>query len=364
MRRGLLLVAAVVVGAVVLSACLPAPAPAPTTPSTTRAPATTRPPTTTSTTKPPVTTTKPPVTTTTTRPPVTTTTAPSGGGTWAQNGPLGSCKVFPADNPWNRDVSGLPVDTNSTNYLGAIAGLGGNQKLHPDFGGGGEYGIPYITVPSTQPKVGIDFTAYGDESDPGPYPIPLNAPIEGGSDAHVLAVDRDNCKLYELFAASPGATRWSAQSGAVFDLTSNALRPEGWTSADAAGLPIFPGLVRFDEVASGQINHALRFTLSKTQRAYLHPATHWASSSTNVNHSPMGLRFRLKASFDLSGYTGQARVILVALKKYGMIVADNGSNWFITGAADPRWDDDDLGQLKSVPGSAFEVVNTGETIHK
>jgi hypothetical protein len=362
MRRGLLLVAAVAVGAVLLSACLPAPAPAPTTPTTTRAPATTTTKPATTTTKPATTTTKP-AATTTTRAPATTTTAPSGGG-WAQNGSLGSCTVFPADNPWNRDVSGLPADANSGNYLTAIAGLGGNQKLHADFGGAGEYGIPYITVPGAQAKVGIDFTDYGDESDPGPYPIPLNAPVEGGSDAHVLAIDRDHCKLYELFAASPGASRWSAASGAVFDLTSNALRPEGWTSADAAGLPIFPGLVRYDEVASGHIDHALRFTLSRTQRAYLHPATHWASSYTNANYSPMGLRFRVRADFDLSPYTGQARVILNALKKYGMIVADNGSNWFITGAQDPRWNDDDLNQLKAVPGSAFEVVNTGEAIHK
>jgi hypothetical protein len=335
MRRGLLLLVTVAVGAVVLSACLPATPPPP-----------------------------PTTTTSTTRAPATTTTAPSGGGTWAQNGPLGSCTVFPADNPWNRDVSALPVDPNSANYLGAIAGFGGNQKLHADFGGAGEYGIPYITVPGTQAKVPVDFTDYGDESDPGPYPIPLNAPIEGGSDAHVLAVDRDHCKLYELFASSPSASRWSAASGAVFDLTSNALRPEGWTSADAAGLPIFAGLVRYDEVASGHIDHALRFTLSRTQRAYLHPATHWASSSTNANYSPMGLRFRLRADFDLSSYTGQARVVLNALKKYGMIVADNGSNWFISGAVDTRWNDTDLDQLKQVPGSAFEVVNTGETIHK
>jgi hypothetical protein len=334
MRRRLLLIGAVAVGALVLSACLPTAPSAPPAPTTTRAPAT------------------------------TTTTAPTGGGTWAQNGPLGSCTVFPADNPWNQDVSGLPVDPNSANYLSAIAGLGGNQKLHADFGGGGEYGIPYITVPGTQAKVPVDFTDYGDESDPGPYPIPLDAPVEGGSDAHVLAVDRDHCKLYELFASSPGATRWSAASGAVFDLTSNALRPDGWTSADAAGLPIFPGLVRYDEVASGHIDHALRFTLSRTQRAYLHPATHWASSYTNADLSPMGLRLRLKADFDLSSYTGQARVVLNALKKYGMIVADNGSNWFITGAADTRWNDDDLNQLKKVPGSAFEVVNTGEAIHK
>jgi len=294
-------------------------------------------------------------TTTTTRPPTTG---------WAQNGSLGTCSVFPSDNPWNQDVSALPVDSNSAGYLSGIAGLGGNQALHPDFGGGGAYGIPYITVPGTQPLVPITFNAYGDESDPGPYPIPLAAPVEGGSDAHVLAVDRDHCKLYELFAASAGATSWTAASGAVFDLTSNALRPEGWTSADAAGLPIFPGLVRYDEVASGHIDHALRFTVSRTQRAYLHPATHWASSSTDPNLPPMGLRFRLKANFDLSAYTGHARVVLTALKKYGMIVADNGSNWFITGAADTRWHDVDLGQLKRVPGSAFEVVNTGESLHK
>jgi hypothetical protein len=271
--------------------------------------------------------------------------------------------VFPSDNPWNQDISTLPVDPNSSNYLAGIAGLGGNQFLHADFGGGGAYGIPYITVPGTQPLVPINFDAYGDESDPGPYPIPLAAPIEGGSDAHVLAVDRDHCKLYELFAASPGSSSWTAASGAIFDLTSNTLRPDGWTSADAAGLPIFPGLVRYDEVASGHIDHALRFTLSRTQRAYLHPATHWASSYTTSNLSPMGLRFRLKASFDVSSYTGQARVVLNALKKYGMFVADNGSNWFITGSADSRWNDTDLDQLKKVPGSAFEVVNTGQALH-
>jgi hypothetical protein len=295
--------------------------------------------------------------------PTTTTTRPPSG-TWAQNGPLGSCHVFPADNPWNRDVSTLPVDGNSANYLAAIAGLGGNQKLHADFGGAGAYGIPYITVPGTQPLVPVDFGAYGDESDPGPYPIPLAAPVEGGSDAHVLAVDRDHCKLYELFAAAKGTSRWSADSGAVFDLTSNALRPDGWTSADAAGLPIFAGLVRYDEVAAGHIDHALRFTVSHSQRAYLHPATHYASSSTDPNLPPMGLRLRLKASFDVTAYHGQARVVLDALKKYGMIVADNGSNWFISGASDTRWDDTDLDQLKTVPGSAFEVVNTGDAIHR
>jgi hypothetical protein len=335
MRRGLLPVLAHAVGALALSACLRAPAPPTPTTTTTRAATTT----------------------------TTTTTRPSGD-TWAQNGPLGSCTVFPSDNAWNRDVSALPVDRSSNAYLAAIAALGGNQKLHADFGGGGAYGIPYITVPGTQPLVPVTFTDYGDESDPGPYPIPLAAPVEDGGDAHVLAVDRDHCKLYELYGASPGTGRWSAASGAVFDLTSNALRPDGWTSADAAGLPIFPGLVRYDEVAGGHIDHALRFTVSSTQRAYLHPATHWASSNTDPALPPMGLRLRLRASFDVSAYHGEARVVLDALKRYGMIVADNGSNWFISGAADPRWDDDDLNQLKTVPGSAFEVVNTGEAIHR
>jgi hypothetical protein len=259
-------------------------------------------------------------------------------------------------------VSGLPVDSKSADYLAGIAGLGGNQKLHADFGGDGAYGIPYVTVPGTQTPVPIDFGLYGDESDPGPYPIPLAAPIEDGSDAHVLAVDRDHCKLYELFAASRGTSRWSADSGAVFDLTSNALRPDGWTSADAAGLPIFAGLVRYDEVASGHIDHALRFTVSRTQNAYLHPATHDASSNSDASLPPMGLRLRLKASFNVSSFTGQARVVLDALQKYGIIVADNGSNWFISGAVDTRWNDTDLDQLKTVPGSAFEVVDTGETL--
>lgn len=195
------------------------------------------------------------------------------------------------------------------------------------------------------------------------FPVPLNAPIEGGADSngdrHVIAVDTDNCMLYELYNARPGSTTWTASSSAKFDMRSNALRPDKRTSADAAGLPIYPGLVRYDEVAAGQINHALRFTVSRSQRAYIAPATHYASSSTDANLPPMGLRLRLKKDFDISGYNGQARVILEALKKYGMIVADNGSDWFISGAPDSRWDDDDLGQLKKIPGSAFEVVDTG-----
>jgi hypothetical protein len=270
--------------------------------------------------------------------------------------------VFPADNPWNTDVSTYPVSANSANYIANILSNGG-QNVHPDFGGNGEYGIPYVTVGTGEPRTPINFTAYGDESDPGPYPVPLGAPVEGGSasdgDRHVLAVDKDACMLYELYRAFPRSDHWDADAGAVFDLRSNALRPLGWTSTDAAGLPIFPGLARYDEVASGQISHALRFTVSRTQRGYILPATHAASSSTDPNRPPMGLRLRLKASFDISRYTGEARVILVALKRYGMIVADNGSNWYITGAADPRWNDDDLNQLKNVPGAAFEVVDTG-----
>jgi hypothetical protein len=287
-------------------------------------------------------------------------------GTGDQNGALGSCTVFPPDNAWNTNVSTMPVDANSAGYLASIAASGGNQFLHADFGGAGAYGIPYVTVPGSQAGVPIDFTAYGDESDSGPYPIPLGAPIEGGADSsgdrHVLAVDRDHCKLYELYDAVPRGDHWDAGSGAVFDLRSNALRPDGWTSADAAGLPIFPGLVRYDEIAAGHIDHALRFTLERTQRAYLHPATHFASPTTNPNVPPMGLRLRLKASFDLTPYHGQSLVVLTALEQYGMIVADNGSNWYVSGAADARFDDTDLDQLKSVPGSAFEVVDTGEAI--
>ena len=270
--------------------------------------------------------------------------------------------MFPPDNAWNTDVSSYPVSPNSANYIANILSSG-NQNVHADFGGGGAYGIPYVTVGGGEPRVAINFTAYGDESDPGPYPVPLGAPVEGGSasdgDRHVLAVDTDACKLYELYRAFPQSDHWDADSGAVFDLRSDALRPLGWTSADAAGLPIFPGLARYDEVTAGQINHALRFTVARTQKGYILPATHFASSSTDPNRPPMGLRLRLKAGFDISHFTGEARVILVALKKYGMIVADNGSNWYISGASDPRWDDNDLNQLKTVPGSAFEAVDTG-----
>ncbi len=275
---------------------------------------------------------------------------------------VNGCPVFPKDNPWNIDISNYPVHPNSENY---IASIGADGYLHPDFGGEGEYGIPYVIV-SSEPKVPIVFTAYGDESDPGPYPIPLDAPIEDGpasdGDRHVIAVDTEECMLYELYHAFPTNSGWEADAGAKFDLRSNALRPNYWTSTDAAGLPIFAGLVRYDEVEAGKIEHALRFTVRKTQRGFIHPATHFASKSTDPNLPPMGLRLRLKEDYDISGFTGQSRVILEALKKYGMIVADNGSNWYITGAADPRWNDDDLAQLKTVPGNAFEVVETGPVI--
>jgi hypothetical protein len=279
---------------------------------------------------------------------------------------VGGCQMFPANNPWNTDISNYPVHPNSANFITAI-NAGGRTKLHPDWGGDGEYGIPYIVVPPTQPMVSITWTAYGDESDPGPYPIPLNAPIEGGpssdGDRHALAVRQGECVLYELGRAFPGTNYWEADVGVRWPLNTNALRPYYWTSADAAGLPILAGLVRYDEVAAGQISHALRFTSWRSQRGFILPATHFAGPYTDPNLPPMGLRFRLKASYDISGFTGQSRVVLEALKKYGMFMADNGSSWMITGAADPRWDDEDLNQIKTVPSSAFEAVYTGDVIH-
>ena len=274
-----------------------------------------------------------------------------------------NCPVFPADNAWNLDVSEFPVDPNSDAYIAAI-NADGDEYLHADFGEDPDYGIPYVVVDDSTVDVPITFTEYGDESDPGPYPVPDDAPVEAGGDAHVLVVDVDDCMLYELYRAEYNGEGWDAGSGAVFDLTTNALRPEGWTSADAAGLPIFPGLVRYDEVAVGEINHALRFTVSETQRAYIHPATHWASDNEDTDLPPMGLRLRLRADYDISEFTGMSRTILEALRTYGMIVADNGTSWFISGATDARWDDEDLNQLKTVPGEAFEVVETGEIVRE
>jgi hypothetical protein len=272
------------------------------------------------------------------------------------------CPVFPKDNAWNKRVDKLPVAPDSSTLVRSI-GLGAN--LHPDFGSGtwegAPIGIPYVTVSKRQPKVPVSFE-YAHESDKGPYPLPPRVPIEGGrhsdGDRHVIVVDRDRCRAYELYAAYPmdGGKRWRAGSGAIWNLRSNRLRPKNWTSADAAGLPILPGLARYEEVKRGGINHALRFTASRTRRAYVHPATHYASNSTDPALPPMGLRVRLKASYDISGFPRQSRVILTALKRYGMILADNGSSWYVTGAPSPGWNDEDLHQLQRVRGDAFEVV--------
>ena len=291
-----------------------------------------------------------------------------------------NCPILPTSNPWNTDISELEVHPNSDKF---ISNIGEQKTLHPDFGSG-EYngapiGIPYVIVDAAQKKYPVNFTEWPEESDPGPYPIPLNAPIEGtavgtlpqgGGDHHVIALDKDNCLLYELFRASPTVNGWQAYNGAVFDLRSDATPPRvgnaaekiGWTSADAAGLPIFPGLIRYEEIEKGEISHAIRFTVSKTQKGFVLPATHWASSSSDPDRPPMGLRLRLKADFDISGFSTTNQIILRALKKYGMILADNGSDWFLSGAPDSRWDNDDLRQLKSIKGSSFEVVNTGEII--
>jgi hypothetical protein len=271
---------------------------------------------------------------------------------------IGGCPVFPKDNPWNTDVSSAPVDT-SHDYVGSL----GSMVLWPDFGGGGQYGIPYVSVPLTQPLVPISFDV-ADESDAGPYPTPLDAPVEGGGDRHVLTLRQGDCKLFELYAAAREGGGWHAYSGAVWDLRSNALRPERWTSADAAGLPMLPGLARRDEADAGVIAHALRITVPTTQKAYTHPATHWASSSTDPDQPPMGLRLRLKAGYDISGLRGQAHAVAQALKTYGAIVADNAGSArvYVGGAVDPGWNDDDLNGIKGIPASALEAVRTGPVI--
>jgi hypothetical protein len=268
-----------------------------------------------------------------------------------------ACRVFPATNAWNRDISTLPVASDSATL---IASIGLTASLHPDFSATG-YGIPINVVGSSTPRVSVSFQ-YADESDPGPYPIPANPVIEGGSDRHLILWDKAGCDLYELFAAKHGSGGWSAGSGAIWDLTSNVLRPDGWTSADAAGLPILPGLARYDEVAAGVIRHALRFTAPQTRSAHIFPARHDAGAGSSAALPPMGLRVRLKASVDLSGFGTQARVILEALKRYGMILADNGSPWYVTGAPDPRWDDDQLHAFGQLTGADFEVVDTS-TMH-
>lgn len=275
------------------------------------------------------------------------------------------CPLFPPDNIWNVPIDDLPVHPNSAAMIDTI---GRDRNFHPDFGSGiwppengGPIGIPYVVVTDDQPKVPISFY-YPDESDPGPYPIPPNPPIEGGpnsdGDRHILVLDKDNCLLYEVYDAYPQADgSWAAGSGAIYDLNSHALRPEGWTSADAAGLPILPGLVRYDEVMSGQINHAIRFTAPETRRAYVWPARHYASDLTGEQYPPMGQRFRLRADFDISGYAPQVQVILRAMQKYGIILADNGSPWYLSGVPDERWDNDILRQLRQLTGDDFEAVD-------
>ena len=280
---------------------------------------------------------------------------------------IAGCQIFPADNPWNTDISKYPLDPRSSQYIAALPG-----NLHPDFGENPHWGFPINIVPSTQKRVPVHFH-YRDQSNPGPYPIPPNAQIEGGrhstGDRHVLVLQRGICKLYEMFDAYPinGGKSWRAGSGAIFPLDTNKLRPNGWTSADAAGLPIIPALVKCAEVKAGVINHALQVTFNETQEGYIHPATHFASDSRAKDLPPMGLRFRLKASYDISHITGQAHAIAVAMKKYGMFVAQNGSNWYFSGEggrASKCWNDDDLDQLKTVPGTAFEVVKTGRILRK
>ena len=283
--------------------------------------------------------------------------------TLGQEGSLNGFVPFLASSLWNSNIASAPVDPNSDAIINFI---GGSTQLHPDFGAGlyqgHTFGIPYVVVAGNQPMVNIHYTAYGDESDPGPMPIPLNAPIEGypnpgDGDRHVLVIDKGNCWLYELYSSyeqNPGL--WNAGSGAVWDLETNEQRPYTWTSADAAGLPIFPGLIRYDEVAAGAIHHAIRFTLQYSKEAFTPPATHWAANSSNPLAAPMGMRLRLKASFDISGYPADDQVILTALKQYGMIMADNGSSMYIGGTTDPHWNNDHLNRLKQLTASDFEVI--------
>jgi hypothetical protein len=291
-----------------------------------------------------------------------------GGGGGADGGGGGTvdtetgCRIFPADNPWNQAITEVPVHADSDAFIDSI---GRTSRMHPDFGTmwqGEPIGIPFAVVPGTTMRYDVTFD-YADESDPGPYPIPDPVPVEGGGDRHIIVIDDDACMLYEIFAAEKNGDSWSGGSGAIWDLDTNDLRPEGWTSADAAGLPIFPGLVRYSEVVTdGVIDHALRFTVSRSQRGYIWPARHAAGSTTDASAPPMGLRLRMKPGYDCSGFSGETQVICTALKTYGMFVADNGSNWYLSGAPDPRWDDDALNDVKQIPGDAFEVVDTGDVV--
>ncbi len=306
--------------------------------------------------------------------------------TWG-SGPspsLDGCPVFPAppaslsphapslatEAAWNQDVSKAPRDPRSAAYIAYIDSHGGDH-LHPDFGSPREYGFPFEVVGAGQRRLPVHYTAYGSESDPGPFPIPAGARVEGGQhsdgDRHVLTVDSASCTLYELYDARYQATpkpHWDAASGTAWDLRSAARRPDGWTSADAAGLPIFPGLVRYEEVAAGQLDHAIRVTFDSTRNAWVHPASHCAGDTASAAAPPMGLRLRLKPGYGLGGFSGAAKTIAVAMKRYGLIVADNGSNWYFSGSSDRRWDDENLDQLKRIPGSAFEVVKSAAPIHR
>jgi hypothetical protein len=296
---------------------------------------------------------------------------------------LGSCQVFP-DPPaslspgapslpneaaWNQDISHAPLAANSAATIAYINSHGGDH-LHPDFGSPRTYGFPYAVVGTGQPEMPINYTAYGNESDRGPFPIPTSAPVEGGNhsdgDRHVLVVDRSSCVLYELyrgFVQRGGGPHWNADSGVKWDLSSTALRPDSWTSADAAGLPIFPGLVRYDEASSGRLDHAIRVTFDSTREAWVHPASHCAGDTANPNAPAMGTRLRLKPGYGFGRFSGAAKTIAEAMKRYGMIVADNGSNWYFSGSSDRRWDDENLNQLKGIPGSAFQVVRSAAHAH-
>lgn len=283
---------------------------------------------------------------------------PSGGGSAASTPSLGPCPLFPADNVWHADVRALGTHPRSDDWRATI---GATRGLKADFGSGtwdgGPIGIPFTRVGAGQPKVPVLF-GYADESDPGPYPIPADAPVEHGSDHHVIVVDDSTCRLYETYDSTRQTSgSWTAGSGATWDLRSNALRPAGWTSADAAGLPILPGLVRYEEVAAGRIDHAVRFTAPVTQRAYVWPARHQAGSTSSQAAPPMGAWFRLRSDFDVSGLAPQARVVADALKVHGMVLADNGSAWFLSGAPDQRWDNDDLRTLGSIRGSDLVAVD-------
>ncbi len=268
----------------------------------------------------------------------------------AQEPTIGGCQVFPSNNVWNTPIDKLPVDAHSATYVSTI---GTSDPLHPDYGAGG--GIPYTLVNGSQPKLSLGFKY---QSDPGPYPIPSNVAIESGSDAHAIIVDTTNCVLYELFELQKLSNgSWYAGSGAIFNLNSNALRPNGWTSADAAGFPMLPGLVRYDEVISGHIDHAIAFTAPQTRNSYIWPARHAASSLSGAQYPQFGQRFRLKADYDISSFPPHVQVILQALKTYGMLLADNGTSWHIAGVGDPRWNDDEMHQLTKVVGADFEAVD-------